>query len=239
MLGVGPCKLAFDPHFRTLIDLLPDEMRPCLSGLTGAVSYSTSPSHSVFRLVGDREGDVYLKVLGADGAGFNSLRDEAVRLQWLGSRLPVPKVLASGSRGGYEFLLTESVAGLPAHDRSGGWNRLEVASLVGKALRKFHSAPIVDCPFRHPVVGPTSEEDEVLVHGDYCLPNVLFDADRCYYLDVGEAGVGDRYIDIVAGIWSLRYNYGKGSVEPLLKEYGLPTLDRRKLTAYWRWWNSP
>jgi len=78
----------------------------------------------------------------------------------------------------------------------------------------------------------------VLVHGDYCLPNVLFEGDRCHYLDVGEAGVGDRYIDSVAGIWSLRYNYGKGNVENLLKEYGLPILDRRKLTAYWRWWNS-
>jgi kanamycin kinase len=54
-----------------------------------------------------------------------------------------------------------------------------------------------------------SDEDEVLVHGDYCLPNVLLDADGCYYLDVGEAGVGDRYIDMVAGIWSLGYNYGK------------------------------
>jgi aminoglycoside phosphotransferase len=35
-----------------------------------------------------------------------------------------------------------------------------------------------------------SDEDEALVHGDYCLPNVLFDADGCHYLDMGEAGVG-------------------------------------------------
>jgi kanamycin kinase len=67
-----------------------------------------------------------------------------------------------------------------------------------------------------------SDEDEVLVHGDYCLPNVLFDADGCHYLDVGEA---DRYIDIVAGIWRLRYNYGKRSVGKLLDGYGLQTLD--------------
>lgn len=79
----------------------------------------------------------------------------------------------------------------------------------------------------------------MLVHGDYCLPNVLFDADRYHYLDIGEAGVGDRYVDIVAGIWSLRHDYGKGSVGTLLDEYGLRTLDRGKLMAYWRWWNSP
>jgi kanamycin kinase len=230
--------LAIDPHFSTLTGLIPDEIRPHLTGLTEAVSYPTSRSDSVFRLVGEWEGDLYLKVLGVKGAEFNSLQDEAVRLEWFSSRLPVPKVVASGLRGGYEFLLTKSVSGVPAHDRSAGWNRQEVASLVGRALRIFHSVPIVDCPFRHPDVGPTSKEDEVLVHGDYCLPNVLFDAYGCHYLDVGEAGVGDRYIDIVAGIWSLRHNYGKGSVGILLNEYGLDTLDRGKLTAYWRWWNS-
>jgi aminoglycoside phosphotransferase len=230
--------LVFDPHFSDLIGLMPDEMRPYLSGLTGALSYPTSRSDSVYRLVGEREGDMYLKVLGIHDAGYNSLRDETMRLEWLGGRLPVPKVVGSGSRGGYEFLLTESVSGIPAHERSGGWSRQEVASLVGRALKEFHSLSIVDCPFRHRVVGPTSDEDEVLVHGDYCLPNVLFDADGCHYLDVGEAGVGDRYIDIVAAIWSLRYNYGKGSVRNLLDGYGLQALDRVKLTAYWKWWNS-
>ncbi len=237
-LRSGHCILAFDPQFSTLVGRLPDEMRPHLTGLTAAVSYPTDRSHAVFRLVGEWEGDMFLKVLDAKDANYSSLQDEVVRLEWLSSRLPVPKVVASGSRGGYEFLLTKAVPGVPAHDRSAGWNRQEVASLVGRALRRFHSVPIVDCPFRHPVVGPTSEEDQVLVHGDYCLPNVLFDADRCHYLDVGEAGVGDRYIDIVAGIWSLRHNYGKGSVGNLLNEYGLQTLDRGKLSAYWRWWNS-
>lgn len=50
--------------------------------------------------------------------------------------------------------------------------------------------------------------------------------------------MGDRYIDLVAGIWSLRYNYGKGSVRSLLDGYGLRALDRGELTAYWKWWNS-
>lgn len=230
--------MAFDSHFSSLSGLIPEEIRPYLNGLTGVVSYPTDRSDSVFRLVGEWEGDMFLKVLGVEVAEYNSLRDEAMRLEWLSSRLPVPKVVAIGSRGGYEFLLTKSVSGVPAHDRSAGWNRQEVASLVGRALRRFHSVSILDCPFRHPIVGPTSKEDQVLVHGDYCLPNVLFDADRCHYLDVGEAGVGDRYIDIVSGFWSLRHNYGKGSVGNLLNEYGLQTLDRGKLSAYWRWWSS-
>ncbi|MDP9480945.1 MAG: aminoglycoside 3'-phosphotransferase [Actinomycetota bacterium] len=209
-----------------------------MTGLTGAVYCPTSRSASVFHLVGEWDEDLYLKVLGTNSAEFNSLRDEAARLEWLGGRLPVPRVIASGSRGGHEFLLTEAVPGVPAHDRSADRSRQEVASLVGRALKEFHSVPTEGCPFRHPVVGPTSEGDEVLVHGDYCLPNVLLDGDRFHYLDVGEAGVGDRYVDIVAAIWSLRHNYGEGSVAGLLNEYGLRTPDRRKLDLYWRWWNS-
>jgi aminoglycoside phosphotransferase len=229
-----------DPRFSSLLRLMPDEIRSYLTGLTGVVAYPSSRPDPVFRLIGEWEEDLYLKMLGLDGDEVSSLRDEAMRLEWLNGRLPVPGVLARGSGGGYEFLLTKAVPGIPANDRSSGRDRQEVASLIGRALKQFHSVPIADCPFRHPAVGPTGKEDEVLVHGDYCLTNVLFDADGFdYYLDVGEAEVGDHYIDIVAGIWSLRHNYGRGSVANLLSEYGMRMPDRKKLAAYWRWWNSP
>ena len=71
-------------------------------------------------------------------------------------------------------------------------------------------------------------------HTDYGSDEVLVHGDGCHTLNVGETGVGDRYIDIMAGRWSLRYNYGKGSVRNLLDGYGLQTLDRGKLTAYWQ-----
>jgi aminoglycoside phosphotransferase len=60
------------------------------------------------------------------------------------------------------------------------------------------------------------------------LEQAVFRSEFCGLVlnPLGEAGVGDRYIDIVAGIWSLRYNYGKGSVRNLLDGYGLQALDR-------------
>ena len=133
--------MAFDPRFDILTGQIPEEIRPHLASLTGTVYRPTSRAASVFRLVDERDGVLYLKVLGARDAGFNSLRDEALRLGWLGDRSPVPEVVAYGSRGGYEFLLTRSVPGTPAHDRSAGRDRQEVASLVGRALKVFHSVP--------------------------------------------------------------------------------------------------
>ena len=62
----------------------------------------------------------------------------------------------------------------------------------------------------------------VLIHGDYCLPNILL-ADWRFsgFIDVGSGGIADRHIDILWGIWSLMYNLGTaGYTERFLDVYG-------------------
>jgi len=50
-------------------------------------------------------------------------------------------------------------------------------------------------------------ERNSLIHGDYCLPNVILQnfAFRGF-VDLGAAGVGDRHIDLFWGAWTLQYN---------------------------------
>lgn len=49
--------------------------------------------------------------------------------------------------------------------------------------------------------------DDVLIHGDYCLPNVILDRFSFRsFIDVGNGGVGDRHFDLYWGLWTLRYN---------------------------------
>lgn len=69
---------------------------------------------------------------------------------------------------------------------------------------------------------------DVLIHGDYCLPNIMLDNWQFSgFLDLGNGGVGDRHIDLFWGIWSLGFNlktdkfsqrfldaYGRDKVEP-------------------------
>ena len=57
----------------------------------------------------------------------------------------------------------------------------------------------------------TAEKDalqsKVLLHGDYCLPNIVLNKWKFSgFIDVGNGGVGDRHIDLFWGAWTLWFN---------------------------------
>lgn len=79
-----------------------------------------------------------------------------------------------------------------------------------------------------------AEETPVLTHGDACLPNVLVqDGELSGFVDLGAAGLGDRWRDLERACWSLGYNYGAGYDELFLNAYGVGESDRAK-TAFYR-----
>ena len=69
---------------------------------------------------------------------------------------------------------------------------------------------------------------DTLLHGDYCLPNVMLNDWRLSgFIDVGNGGVGDRHVDLFWGAWTLNFNlktdryrnrfldaYGRDAIEP-------------------------
>lgn len=76
--------------------------------------------------------------------------------------------------------------------------------------------------------GRSQLHTDVLLHGDYCLPNIILNGwDQAKLIDLGNGGVGDRHIDLFWGAWSLRYNlktdcyrdrffdaYGRDHIDP-------------------------
>ncbi len=78
------------------------------------------------------------------------------------------------------------------------------------------------------------QEELAFTHGDYCLPNVLIDGDRVSgFIDVGRAGIADRYQDIALAIRSLRHNFGSDRYkDAFLANYGIDVLDEDKVNYY-------
>lgn len=53
------------------------------------------------------------------------------------------------------------------------------------------------------------EEDPVLSHGDFCLPNLFGIRDKVSgYIDLGKSGLADKWCDIAICYRSLAHNYG-------------------------------
>jgi aminoglycoside phosphotransferase len=73
-------------------------------------------------------------------------------------------------------------------------------------------------------------EDLVFTHGDYCLPNIMIDAGQVSgFLDLGRAGVGDRYRDLSLAARSITRNLGAHWQRLFFQAYGLDTPDPAKV----------
>lgn len=76
-------------------------------------------------------------------------------------------------------------------------------------------------------------QQDVLLHGDYCLPNILLDRWRFSgFIDLGSGGLGDRHMDLFWGCWSLRFNLKTDRYrERFLDAYGRDVLQPELLEA--------
>lgn len=80
-------------------------------------------------------------------------------------------------------------------------------------------------------------KSDVLVHGDYCLPNIILkDWKPSGLIDLGGAGIGDRHFDIFWGLWTLIYNLKTDAYSNrFLDAYGRDKIDfdlLRAIAAY-------
>jgi aminoglycoside phosphotransferase len=80
---------------------------------------------------------------------------------------------------------------------------------------------------------PPYGEDLVFTHGDYSLPNVILRGGKLNgFVDVGRAGIGDRYRDLAIAGRSLAKNWGQEWVPTLFVAYGLNAVNQAKIEFY-------
>jgi kanamycin kinase len=196
--------------------VLPPYVRAAALAATGETRVEAelawlSWSGTAWRLAG-RSGAVFVK-RAADLAG------ERARLAWLAGRWLVPEVVGFFQESGDDWLLTREVPGVPLFHPSVGLEPSRIARLLGEILRALHATDAAGCPFG------VRKPGNVLIHGDYSLPNVLVTSGRLSGLvDVGRCGLGQPDADLAAGVWTLQHNFGRGFAGDFLDAYGWPPM---------------
>lgn len=76
-------------------------------------------------------------------------------------------------------------------------------------------------------------KSDVILHGDYCLPNVMLDDWQFSgFIDLDHGGIGDRHIDLYWGCWSLGFNLKTDRFrDRFLDAYGREKINEALLTA--------
>lgn len=144
------------------------------------------------------------------------LSKEAERLEWLAKKLPVPKVIGFTCIEDKDALLLSEIEGTNLAKLSKEWSSGMVVGKLAGALRQFHNVDASGCPFGE------NSPSKVLVHGDACLPNFIFDGDNFSgYVDLGDMRIDDPKVDLAAAVWSLQFNLGPGYGLKFLREYGI------------------
>lgn len=75
--------------------------------------------------------------------------------------------------------------------------------------------------------GKSALQNDTLIHGDYCLPNIMLENFRVSaFIDLGNGGIGDRHVDLFWGAWTLVYNLKtKKYCDRFLDAYGRDRVD--------------
>ncbi len=149
--------------------------------------------------------------LGGDEARADVLA-EAERLAWLDGRAGAPRLLWTGNVGEHAASLATHLSGLPAHERQE--NPTHAITIAARALRAVHELPVRACPF-----GEHRDAGDVVIHGDYALPNVIIGDEAVGIVDWSLMRVGDRNEDIDDAERSIGRNFGERWVPRFREAY--------------------
>ncbi len=171
---------------------------------------------------GKRDHFLTRRVPGEDATAEDYLREPARLASLLGETLRMLHEMPTVGCPAPDYL-SEYLARAEENDRSNNYDVSHFPDSFG--YRSAEEARAALASGRHLLCADT------LIHGDYCLPNVLLDGWRFSgFIDVGNSGIGDRHIDLFWGIWSLSFNLGTHAFRDVfLDAYGRDRVDEEML----------
>lgn len=218
---------------------------PIREYLVNAKIYDSSCSEDARTLLVEGKVRAYLKI-----SKRGSLGREEKMTSFLSRYQIAPKAIAYESDVENDFLLTEAVSGEDGTARIHIDYPKKLAAAFGENLRMLHSLSTEGCPFQNRTAEMLNETshgkddmfadlrkaavDDVVIHGDYCLPNMIMD-DFTFkaFIDLGNGGIGDRHYDIYWGLWTLGFNFKTSAYNDIfLDAYGRNDIDTDRLKLF-------
>ena len=214
--------------------MFPEQFRPLLAGCQ-VFDSSCSEMARVWFL--DREGGLYLKrspkgtlsreaamtrFFCGKGLGAQVLAYESLEEDWLLTTAVVgedctadrytsdPKRLSALLGERLRLLHEMPFAGCPVPDHTARYlARVEENYRKGvfdpRSVGSSFDTP--EAAFAAVKEGRCLLKSDTLLHGDYCLPNIMLkDWSFSGFIDLDQSGVGDRHVDLFWGVWTLQFN---------------------------------
>lgn len=154
---------------------------------------------------------------------------EKERNDWITRFLPGPKSVCYVRENNKYYYLRTYLSGDSLISPRLLNNLLVLVDILADVVKKLRSLDDKGCPFYS-----SGNFGNDFVHGDLCLPNIYVNSKNEFvgFIDLENAGKGDKWHDYAWLLWSMEYNL-KTTVfhELLLKKMGIG-FDREKYEKY-------
>lgn len=160
--------------------------------------------------------------------------DDIVRLKseyekdlWISKYVSSPKPIKFVCFENKAYYLREYLEGHVLCSNKYLENPILLIDLLSEGIKILHNTKVDDKKF------VIDNEYNTLIHGDFCLPNILAVNDKVVgFIDLGDSGIGDPWRDYAWCIWSLEYNLKTKDYTPLLLEKLNISFDEEKYRKY-------
>ena len=154
---------------------------------------------------------------------------EKQKIDWIRTHIQGPKSLAFVQTDKYNFYIRECLAGDSLICKRFIENPPLLIDIICNIIQILRKLDDYECPFKS-----VENEGNDFVHGDLCLPNIYVNKNNDFigFIDVENAGLGDKWFDYAWLLWSFEYNLKTNKYnELLLNKIGIK-FDENKYNKY-------
>ena len=216
ILTVLDLKLSLEDTF-----YCPNEIMKHIKGLNRRRIYSGRSNNKTYII-----GNKYVLKISND---IEQLRNEKEKTDWLNKYSLASKTVKYIEDDGIGYYLRTCLNGHTLIEKPYLNNPSQLISILKNVINTLRRLDKEDCPF-----ASKDNEGDDFVHGDLCLPNIVVDNNGKLigFIDLSNAGKGDKEYDYSWLLWSFEYNLKtKDYSETMLSELGI-TIDAGKYLKY-------